>query len=262
MEDHKNLEFDFTETRLAGKVILVAGGTGGLGSATVALLMKEAAIPVVGYRGDHARARHLKEVMEARYNGPLHLVEGDISQQEVRTKYIRVASNVGEEIYGFVSFVGDPARVNFNEIKDQDMETSLRTNYIAPVLLAKMAADHMVEKGTEGGIVLMSSMQAVGLFENSLNYAGPKAALIHAVKIYAKRWRGKNIRVNVVAPGVTQAGMAESSVRQGKYDAYVKNGVIKRFGRAEDVARAVRLLLEPDNYITGQVITVDGGLTL
>ena len=58
------------------------------------------------------------------------------------------------------------------------------------------------------------------------------------------------------------AGMAQASVSSGKYDRFVAGGVIPRFGRAEDVARAVVFLLAPDSYITGQVITVDGGLTL
>jgi NAD(P)-dependent dehydrogenase (short-subunit alcohol dehydrogenase family) len=56
--------------------------------------------------------------------------------------------------------------------------------------------------------------------------------------------------------------MARASIDAGKYDRYVERGVIPRFGRPEDVAKVVRLLLEPDSYITGQVITVDGGLTL
>ena len=56
--------------------------------------------------------------------------------------------------------------------------------------------------------------------------------------------------------------MARASIDGGKYDPYVEQGIIPRFGRPEDVARVVRLLLEPDSYLTGQVITVDGGLTL
>jgi NAD(P)-dependent dehydrogenase (short-subunit alcohol dehydrogenase family) len=66
----------------------------------------------------------------------------------------------------------------------------------------------------------------------------------------------------VIAPGVTSVGMARASVDSGKYDSMVDRGVIPRFGRPEDIARTVRLLIDPDSYITGQVITVDGGLTL
>ena len=68
--------------------------------------------------------------------------------------------------------------------------------------------------------------------------------------------------MNVIAPGVTSAGMAEGSIVSGKYERYLKENIISRYGAGLDVARAVRFFLEPDNYLTGQVLTVDGGLTL
>jgi 3-oxoacyl-[acyl-carrier protein] reductase len=143
------------------------------------------------------------------------------------------------------------------------LQASFAANFEAPVLLARRAAELMAAKGTRGAIVLCSSMQGVAAFAGSLAYAAPKAALVHAARILAKEHGGaRDIRVNVVAPGVTGAGMARASIEAGKYDAYVERGVIPRFGRPEDVARVVRLLLEPDSYLTGQVITVDGGLTL
>lgn len=83
---------------------------------------------------------------------------------------------------------------------------------------------------------------------------------MHAARILAQQWN--HVRVNVVAPGATISGMVTASVQSGKYDRYVSNGAISRFGYTEDVARAVRFFLEPDNYITGQTIVVDGGLTL
>jgi pteridine reductase len=87
--------------------------------------------------------------------------------------------------------------------------------------------------------------------------------LLHSARILAKECRGaSNIRVNVIAPGVMAAGMAEASIASGKYERYISDGVIPRYGRAEDVARAVRFFVEPDNYITGQVLSVDGGITL
>jgi NAD(P)-dependent dehydrogenase (short-subunit alcohol dehydrogenase family) len=255
--------FDFDERSMAGRVVLVAGGSGGLGSATVALLARDGATVVVGYRRDREKAEALKQAIEARYKTALHLVEGDISDAATRTRYIETAEKLGDGIYGLVCFTGDPARVKFDEVSDADLQASLQQNYIAPVLLAREAAQRLQANNREGAIVLFSTMQAVAVFESSINYAAPKTALIQAAKIMAKQWGGATgIRVNVIAPGVNRAGMALQSIESGKYDFFIEQKIIPRFGRPEDIARVVRLLVEPDNYITGQVITVDGGLTL
>ena len=72
-------------------------------------------------------------------------------------------------------------------------------------------------------------MQGIHPFEGSLAYAGPKAALVHAASILAKEYGGAtDIRVNVVAPGATSAGMARASIDSGKYDAYVERGATPR----------------------------------
>jgi NAD(P)-dependent dehydrogenase (short-subunit alcohol dehydrogenase family) len=163
-------------------------------------------------------------------------------------------------LYGLAVFTGDPVRIADVE---QAMLRSHEANYMGPVLLAREAAERMRSSGTRGAIVLVSTMQAVALFTGSTAYAGQKAALLHAGRILAKECRGAtDIRVNIICPGVTQAGMAEASIAAGKYDRFISDNVIRRFGRAEDIARAVRFFLEPDNYITGQVLTIDGGVTL
>jgi NAD(P)-dependent dehydrogenase (short-subunit alcohol dehydrogenase family) len=258
-----SFDFDFDERPLAGRVALVAGGTGGLGSATTALLARDGATVVAGYRGNRNRAEALKQALEARYKATIYLVEGDISDPFVRARYIQAANEIGDGLYALACFPGDPARVKFEDVTDDEMQDSMRKNYIAPILLARAASRAMSERNREGAIVLISSMQAVAVFESSINYAGPKTALIQAARIMAKQWGGPGgVRVNVVAPGVNRAGMALKSIESGKYDFYIDQKIIPRFGRPEDVARAVRLLVEPDNYITGQVITVDGGLTL
>ena len=132
----------------------------------------------------------------------------------------------------------------------------MRTNFIGPVLLARDFAAAAGDR--DASIVFISTMQGTGVFAGSTTYAAPKAALVHTARILAKQWR---IRVNVVAPGVNNAGMAEQSVQSGKYNSFIERKVIPRFGRPEDVARAVLFFLEPDNYVTGQVLTVDGGLS-
>ena len=257
-------DFNFGERRLEGQTVLVAGGTGGLGSATVVLLAKEGASVVVGYRHDEERAKELQSFVTNLYGAEsVCLVKGDITVPEVRSDYVSAADSFGNGLYAMVCFTGDPARVKFAEASDLDLENSLRKNYMAPIMLERESAALMSKCKVSGAIVLVSSMQAVSVFKSSLNYAGPKVALAYAARILAKDWGGPGgIRVNVVSPGVNSAGMALASIDSGKYDHFIEEKIISRFGCPEDVARVIRLLVEPDNYLTGQVVTVDGGLTL
>jgi NAD(P)-dependent dehydrogenase (short-subunit alcohol dehydrogenase family) len=156
-----------------------------------------------------------------------------------------------------VPLVGQPARVPIETATEKDLMDSVRDNFIGPVLLVRDFASAL--SGADGSVVFVSTMQGVGIFAGSTVYAAPKAALVHTARVLAKQWP---IRVNVVAPGVNDAGMAEASVRAGKYQPFLDKGAIPRFGRPKDVAGAVVFFLEPDNYLTGQVLTVDGGLSL
>ena len=233
---------------LQGKQIILAGGTGGLGSAAASLLSGEGATVILSYRANHQRAE--------RAGSSESIVQSDLANEDDRTALLDAAP----ELYGLVILTGDPSR---GSNLAETMPRSFEVNFFGPILLAREAAERMKAGGTPGAIVILGTMQAAALFPNSTAYAAQKAALVHAARILAKELRGPaNIRVNVVNPGVTTAGMAQASVASGKYQPYLEQGAISRYGQAEDIARAIRFFLEPDNYVTGQVLTVDGGLTL
>lgn len=236
---------------LSGLEIVLAGGSGGLGSAAASMLAAEGAKLVVSYRANRARAEALQGIST--------LVQADLTSAEDRQRLLDAAP----ALYGLVVFTGDPCRVKDASEMPAALRRSFEVNCEGPILLAREAAERMRMSGAGGSIVLFSTMQAVGLFQGSTAYAAAKAALQHSARVLAKELRGHpQVRVNVIAPGVTAAGMAEASIASGKYDKLISDGVIPRFGRAVDVARAVRFLLEPDSYVTGQVLSVDGGASL
>jgi NAD(P)-dependent dehydrogenase (short-subunit alcohol dehydrogenase family) len=238
----------FSKT-LEGRQIIVAGGSGGLGAETSRLLAQEGAGLVIGYWRNAERARQLADVGA--------IVQADITTQEGRQALLDAAP----QAYGLVVFSGQAARAQEESQVEPVLRRSWEHNFLGPILLARAAAAGMRAR-SDGAIVLISTMQAVAVFPNSTAYAAPKAALVHAGRILAKELRGFNVRVNVICPGAHNAGIARETIAAGKYDRYLQEGAVTRWGRPLDVARAVRFFLEPDNYITGQVLTVDGGLSL
>ncbi len=260
---HALLKFDYSKRPLAGRVIFVAGGTGGLGAATAALLISEGAYPILGYRDNKGRAELVRQRLQDTYSGPVGLVQGDISDDAARKRCVEEVVGSRDRIDGLVVFSGHPARAKTFDLEPRAFQEALDQNTVAPLLVARDVALAMRERGARGAIVLVSSMQGTHPFEGSLAYGTSKAALIHGARVLAKDFGGRaGVNVNVVAPGVTTAGMARVSIDTGKYDPMIDRGVITRFGRPEDIARAVRLLIDPESYITGQVLVVDGGLTL
>jgi NAD(P)-dependent dehydrogenase (short-subunit alcohol dehydrogenase family) len=245
-----------SEHQFNGKTIILAGGSGGLGAAVAESLAEKGAIPVIGYFRNRERANGLAKRLLDAYGIRVPTIPGDILDTSVRLRLIEEAQKAGE-LYGLVPLVGNPARVPIETATEQDLIDSMKSNFVGPVLLARDFAAAIGER--DGSIVFISTMQGTGIFPGSTTYAAPKAALIHTARILAKQWK---IRVNVVAPGVNNAGMAEQSVHSGKYNSFLEKKIIPRFGRPEDAARAVLFFLETDNYVTGQVLTVDGGLSL
>jgi len=239
-----------------GKSVILAGGSGGLGIAVAHAVAAQGGVPVIGCRSNRERADVMAQQLMKEHRVSAPVVVGDILDESVRQELIRAAQEVGE-LYGLAPLVGNPARVPIETATESDLLDSMRSNFVGPVLLARDFVGKIGDR--DGSVVFISTMQGVGVFVNSATYAAPKAALVHTARILAKQWR---IRVNVVAPGVNNAGMAEQSIRSGKYDSFLEKKIIPRFGRPDDVARAILFFLEPDNYVTGQVVTVDGGLSI
>jgi NAD(P)-dependent dehydrogenase (short-subunit alcohol dehydrogenase family) len=245
---------------LKDKSILIAGATGGLGQEISALLADQKVSLMLVHREEDEKTARLKSRLKG---ARATFYECDFNQAEEIQDAINIFFEQEKEPYALVNLIGDAARVDWKQAQISHMQDAFLRNASAPLFSAKRFGLRMKDASSDGAIVLFSSMQGIYPFEGSLYYGTSKAALIHGAKILAKEFGGDPfVRVNVIAPGVNQAGMAEESIRKGKYEKYLDQKIIPRYGNASDVAKLVLFLLEPDLYLTGQTILYDGGLTL
>src|SRR2546426_7616519 len=113
---HAEHRYDFSRKALAGRVVLLPGGAGGLGAAITALLLQDGALPVVAYRSARGRALAFQQKLQDLYGGPVTLVEADVSKPEGRQRCLDAAFDVKGEPYGLVGLPRDPARVKAPEV--------------------------------------------------------------------------------------------------------------------------------------------------
>ncbi len=241
--------------------VIVLGATGGLAEATLEWLSNAGVHLVLHGRNEEALAARVDHLSGSGVG--LACVAGDVQDPQLGARLWEAAAGLPGLPVGLVCFVGVPLRVPPEEWTPDALAGVFAINTAAPLLLARDFSMRIRSAGHGGNIVLFSTMQALYPFEGSLPYAASKAALERGVEILAKEYGDAPVvRVNAIAPGVNEAGMALSSIAKGKYQPYLDAQTIPRFGRSADVARAVCFLLSPDLYMTGQTLLFDGGLTL
>jgi len=247
---------------LDGKSVLIAGATGGLGRAIAQALSVHRCSLMLVHRNGGERTDALKAALK-NSKASFSFYECDFSKADEINDAIEIFFDQQKEPYALINLIGDPARVDWQKAQIHHMQDSFLKNASAPLHSAKEFGLRLKKKSISGAIVLFSSMQGLYPFENSLYYGVGKAALIHGAKILAKDLAGDPfVRVNVIAPGVNQAGMAEESIAKGKYEKYVDQKIIPRYGKASDIASVTLFLMDPSLYMTGQVILYDGGMSL
>ena len=244
------------------RVIIVYGATGGFAERVIPFLAEGGASLVLVGR-NRMRLKERRARIEREFGTPVTTVAGDIRDASTWQAVWDAQARIPGEPFGWVCLVGDPARIPVEAWTVDRLCAAIAVNAVGPLLALHDWARRMRASGYAGNGILFASMQGVYPFEKSLPYALGKSALIHGARILAKEFGAPPpIRINVIAPGVTEAGMALASIARGKYAPYVEQGIIPRYGHPDDVVRAVGWLLTPDLYMTGQVLVLDGGLTL
>ena len=144
-------------------------------------------------------------------------------------------------------------------MSDEDWELVLKVNLTSAFIGTRAVARHMIRR-REGAIINMASFSGIEGNRGQANYSSSKAGLIGLTKTTAKELSAKNIRANAVAPGFIATEMTDALPARAKEIA-MELIPLKRMGQPTDVAAVVAFLASDDaTYITGQVISVDGGL--
>ncbi len=246
--------------KLAGRVALVTGGSRGIGKAIVWALAKEGAKVAFVYRSRQEEAQQLVSELELDQREALAIQanvakkdEADKSIDEVLGKWGKIdilVNNAGVIRDGLLAVMKPE---NWQEVIDTNL-TSVY-NFCHSAMRPMMSARY-------GRIINMSSVAAHTANPGQSNYAASKGGIEGFTRCLATEIAKRGITVNAVAPGFIETEMTESVVSAAG-DQIKKRIPVKRLGKPEDIANAVLFLASDESsYITGHVLTVDGGLTL
>lgn len=246
---------------LTDQVAIVTGGSRGIGKACVLALAKEGAKVAFVYRGSEDAAKALEAEIAAA-GGVAKAWQGDVADPATAA---RVVDGVIAD-WGRVDILVNSAGVIrdglFVRMDPADWKTVLATNLDGTVYFCKAVSNQMVFKQRFGRIVNISSVAAEHVNAGQTSYAASKGAINAFTRSLAVEIGGRNVTVNAVAPGFIETDMSEA-VRNKAGDIIKKAIPLKRLGKPEDIAAVVLFLCSPAAaYMTGQLLTVDGGLSL
>lgn len=245
--------------RLSGRTAVVTGSTRGIGRAIAERLAREGAFVVVSGRSLEQAQEVAAGIVAA--GGQAMGVAADVASPQSAEALIQAAIDATGRLDILVNNAGITRDNLFVRMKQDEWDAVLDVN-LHGVYNCTRAAVRPMLKQRYGRIVSVSSIVALTGNVGQTNYAAAKAALIGFTKSLARELAGRNITVNVVAPGYIRTDMTDqlSQQLQEKYIAQIPMG---RVGDPEDVAYAVAFLASDESkYITGHTLVVDGGLTM
>jgi len=245
---------------LAGKVIIVTGGSRGIGRAIVELLASEGADVTFWYQGN---AKAADEVL-AHAHGKGWKVRA--AQVDIRdSEACRAAAEAVADRAGRIDVLVNNAGVIRDNVlvglEDEDIRTVLDVNVAGVFNVTRAVAPFMISKRA-GKIVNLSSVSGAKGGRGQTNYAASKGAIDGLTRALAVELAPRKINVNAVAPGVIETEMSEA-VRELAGDEIKSRILLRRFGQPRDIAHAVWFLSSGlADYVTGQVLYVDGGFKM
>lgn len=238
-----------------GKTVLVTGSSRGIGRAAAIYLAENGFDIVLHYNKGLEKVLEVKKLIEET-GREVRVLQFDVSDREAAREALLKDIDVHGAYYGVVVNAGVTADNTFPAMEDCEWDKVINTNLngfyntLHPIIMSMI-------QNRKGRIVAISSVSGLTGNRGQVNYSASKAGIIGAVKALSREVAKRNITVNCVAPGIIESDMTSEIPAE-----IVKELVpLKRMGTAREVAGAINYLFSEDaGYITGQVISVNGGM--
>lgn len=247
------------DTVLNERVVLITGAAHRIGATIATTLHAEGMKVVLHYRNSASAARALAAELNAARPDSVVTVQGDLLDIARLPAVVEEAANAWGHIDVLVNNASTFYPTQVGEVNETQWEELIGSNLKAPFFLAQAAAPHL--RQAEGCIVNIVDIHADRPLKGYPVYSIAKAGLVMLTKALAKEL-GPAVRVNAVAPGAILWPENANELDSAAQQEIISRTALKRRGEPMDIARAVRFLVRDALYMSGQVLTVDGGRTL
>lgn len=244
----------------SGKTALVTGSSSGIGAAIAKELAACGAKVAIHYRGNADGANQVAEAIRQQ-DRVCALYQADVSNPEAAADLVKQVQTELGSLDILVNNAGTTRDTLLLSMKEDDWDTVIDTNLKSVYAVTRAALRGMM-KSRWGRIINITSVVGLSGQAGQSNYAASKAGIIGLTKSLARELASRNITVNAVAPGFIPTALTNVLTAE-QHQAIVNNTPLGRMGTPEEIAWAVAFLAaERSGFITGQVLTVDGGLVM
>ncbi len=245
---------------LSDKVAVITGSSRGIGAGIAKVLAAQGVKVVINHRNSLDGANAVAADIQAN-GGHATVIQADIGQSEGAKQLIKASIDTYGQIDILVNNAGTTRDQILMRMKEADWDLVLKTNLSSVYHCSKAVLRPMMKKRA-GRIINISSVVGLAGQAGQTNYAASKAGIIGFTKSLAKEVGSRKITVNAIAPGFVSTALTDLLPEELMEEA-AKSTPLGRLGTAEDVAYAVAFLASDEAaFITGQVLTVDGGLVM